>query len=251
MTQAILLPGGVRPAELAYAGLVEALGDEVDARLKELELYAEDRPPDGYSLDTEVDGILRFAEEAGFERFHLVGYSAGGAASLAFAATHPGRPLSLSLLEPAWDGREGLSDEEAKLWREYERIMSLPPEEMMLAFARVQLDPRAILPEPPPGPQPPWMAKRPPGLAALTRSFKTYDLDRDALRGFQAPVYFALGELSSPVQYRRMADRLAGVFPDFTLEVFEGRHHFDPPSRAEPERLAESLRRHWARAERG
>jgi hypothetical protein len=39
------------------------------------------------------------------------------------------------------------------------------------------------------------------------------------------------------------------VFPNFTLEVFEERHHFDPPHRAEPERLAASLRELWARAE--
>ena len=38
------------------------------------------------------------------------------------------------------------------------------------------------------------------------------------------------------------------VFPDFTLEVFEDRHHFDPPLRVEPERLARSLEALWSRA---
>jgi hypothetical protein len=37
------------------------------------------------------------------------------------------------------------------------------------------------------------------------------------------------------------------VFPDFTLDVFAERHHFDPPHRVEPERLAGSLRAIWAR----
>jgi hypothetical protein len=46
-----------------------------------------------------------------------------------------------------------------------------------------------------------------------------------------------------------MAVRLARVFPDFTLQVFEDRHHFDPPHRTEPERLTASLRNLWARAE--
>ena len=41
-------------------------------------------------------GILRAAEAAGFERFHLVGYSGGGAISAAFAARHPERLLSLA-----------------------------------------------------------------------------------------------------------------------------------------------------------
>lgn len=81
-----MLPGIVLPAELAYPGLIEALGEGVEARAKELEVYACDEPPAGYGLGTELAGILREAEAAGFERFHLVGYSGGGAISTAFAA---------------------------------------------------------------------------------------------------------------------------------------------------------------------
>jgi hypothetical protein len=46
-----------------------------------------------------------------------------------------------------------------------------------------------------------------------------------------------------------MAVRLARVFPDFTLQAFDDRHHFDPPHRTEPERLTASLRDLWSRAE--
>jgi hypothetical protein len=49
--------------------------------------------------------------------------------------------------------------------------------------------------------------------------------------------------------YGDLAERLSRAFPDFTLEVFQGRHHFDPPHRIEPERLARSLRSLWQRAE--
>jgi hypothetical protein len=45
-----------------------------------------------------------------------------------------------------------------------------------------------------------------------------------------------------------MAERAAGIFPDFTLDVFEQRHHFDPPHRIEPERIAAALLAHWTRA---
>jgi hypothetical protein len=93
------------------------------------------------------------------------------------------------------------------------------------------------------------MARRPAGIGALMRAFRAGGLDLDALRGFQAPVYFALGGLSNPDQYAKIAERLAAVFPDFTLEVFEERHHFDPAHRVEPERLASSLRGLWARGE--
>jgi hypothetical protein len=62
-------------------------------------------------------------------------------------------------------------------------------------------------------------------------------------------VYFALGGRSNPDYYARMAERLAAIFPDFTVETFPDRHHFDPPHRIEPERLSHSLLTHWARAE--
>jgi predicted neutral ceramidase superfamily lipid hydrolase len=46
-----------------------------------------------------------------------------------------------------------------------------------------------------------------------------------------------------------MADRLARAFPDFTVEHFPDRHHFDPPHRAEPDRVAASLWALWTRSE--
>lgn len=95
------------------------------------------------------------------------------------------------------------------------------------------------------------MTTRPAGIRALTRTFRTYDLDRESLRRFDRPVYYALGALSNPDQYGEIAERLSRVFGDFTLEVFEERHHFDPPHRIEPQRLARSLRTLWDRAESG
>jgi pimeloyl-ACP methyl ester carboxylesterase len=124
----------------------------VDAVAKELEIYAGEEPPLNYALDIEVEGILQAAEASGFERFHLVGYSGGGASSLAFAAKHTERLRSLALLEPAWAGNEGLDPAEEAVWREFDRIMALSPEEMMPAFVRSNLGPGV---EPPPGPPPP------------------------------------------------------------------------------------------------
>src|SRR5439155_21378730 len=136
--QAIFLPGGVLPAELAYPALLDVLGDDVDARPKELEIYATDAPPPDYTLQTEIGGITRMADAAGFERFHLVGYSGGGAASLAFCAAHPERLLSLALNEPAWAGRSGLTGDEVALWERFREISTRPPQEMMSAFVALQ-----------------------------------------------------------------------------------------------------------------
>jgi hypothetical protein len=93
------------------------------------------------------------------------------------------------------------------------------------------------------------MVKRPAGIRAIQGAFKRGDIDGEALRRFDRPVYFALGGLSNPDQYGEIAKRLSGVFSDFELEVFEERHHFDPPHRIEPERLANSLKKLWGRAD--
>ena len=244
--EAILLPGAVAPAEIAYAPLLEALiGEHVDAVAKDLEIYATDEPPASYSLDLEIEGILRIAETAGFERLHLVGYSGGGGSAVAFTARHPDRVRSLALLEPAWIGNHGLSLEEQRVWREFDKISVLPPAQVMPAFIRTQLAAGVDPPRSPPGPPPQWMAQRPAGIAALTAAFANHRLNPARLRGFHGPVYYALGARSNPDYYGRMAERAAQLFADFHLEVFEDRHHFDPPHRVEPERLARSLKAIW------
>lgn len=247
--QVVLLPGGVLPAGPAYAPLLAELGPDVDARPKELEVYAADTPPRDYSLATEVAGITRVADDAGFERFHLVGYSGGGASSLAFAASQPERLLSLAVMEPAFAGWQGTTDAERSHFERFRPLLDRDGPEMLAEFQALQLAPGVESVPPPPGPTPPWMAKRPAGLHAMLRTFFTSDLDLAALRHFDRPVWFALGGRSHPDYYARMAERLAGVFPDFTVEAFPDRHHFDPPHRIEPARVARSLRSLWARGE--
>jgi len=237
------------PAELAYKDLIPLVNPDARVVAKELEIYSTPEPPSNYSLELEVAGILRVANEAGFERFHLVGYSAGGASCLAFTAAHPDRLLSLALSEPAWDGVLDGSDEEIVLWNEFQRIGDLPPERRMPAFVRAQLRTDIDMPPPPPGPPPPWMATRPAGLATLIQTFLDTRLDPARLRSFDRPVYFALGGLSNPDYYARMSKRLAEVFHDFTVELYPERHHFDPPHRAEPARFAKALTSFWSRTE--
>ena len=246
----LLLPGIVLPAEAAFGALIAALGPDVEAVAKDLEIYATPEPPQGYSLEVEIAGVLREADASGWERFHLVGYSGGGAVSLAFAATRPERLASLALLEPAWAGDWDLSPAERALRLEFERLEGLPAEQFMPTFMRLGLKPGVPLPPPPPGDPPPWMAKRPAGIRAISGAFRRSEIDREALRRFDRPVYFALGALSNPDQYEEIAKRLGGVFPDFELDVFAERHHFDPPHRIEPERLASALEALWRRAER-
>jgi hypothetical protein len=46
-----------------------------------------------------------------------------------------------------------------------------------------------------------------------------------------------------------MQTRLAGWFPDFTGEVFEGLHHLNTSHQAEPDRVAATLVPFWEGAE--
>jgi pimeloyl-ACP methyl ester carboxylesterase len=245
----LLLPGGVLPAALAYADLLPALGSDVDAVAKDLELYRAGGPPRDYSLDLEVAGVLREADSRGWDRFHLLGYSGGGAAALAVAADHGERLRSLALLEPAWAGHWEWSPDHHRFWESQDALSRRPDEEFLAEFMRLAVAPDVPLPPPPAGDPPPWMSVRPAGIQALVNAFMARDLDRDALARFTQPVYFAVGGLSNTDQYAEIADRLGRVFPDFRLETFPDRHHFDPPHRAEPQALAGSLRELWDRAE--
>ncbi len=244
----LFVPGGVMPGELSYAALLRALGDQVHPIVKDLEVYAADTPPADYSLDVEVEGIRRTADAAGVDRFHLVGYSAGGAFSLAFTAKYPGRISSLALIEPAWIGTP--TPEDAEDWAALNRLMALSATDQMREFSRWQmrsgLQPVSI--PLPPGPPPSWMAKRPAGMVAINLAFNNYQLDQDRYRLMDRPVYFALGSLSTRY-YERAAHKLAGLFPDFQVEEYEGRSHFDPPHRAEAERFALVLGALWDRSE--
>jgi pimeloyl-ACP methyl ester carboxylesterase len=246
--EVILLPGSVLPAEPAYSVLLGALGDRVDAVAKDLEVYATDEPPASYSLELEEQGIVREADARGFDRFHLVGYSGGGAACLAFAASHGDRLLSLALLEPAWAGNRRTPAEEA-LHKRFAALDQLPEDEQMAEFTRLQLAPGVEPPPRPDAPPPPWMAKRPAGIRAFLRAFESGELDLAELRRFDRPVYYALGGRSNPDYFAEMATRLDEIFADFTLETFPERHHFDPPHRIEPDRLARSLLALWQRAQ--
>ena len=247
----ILLPGAVLPAQPAYEALIESLGPGIDAHVKNLELYAGERPPARYSLAIEVDGIERVRRTTNAGRIHLVGYSAGGAACLAYAAAHPDHVASLALMEPAFAGWQGMTSEERDHMERFRAVQAAVGDEMFGAFQALQLAPDVQPPPPPPGPPPAWLARRPAGIRALLDSFFRTDLELSSLAPVSAPVWIALGGRSHPDYFPRMAERLSRIFPDCTIDVFPDRHHFDPPHRIEPDAVAERLRALWTRAEAG
>jgi pimeloyl-ACP methyl ester carboxylesterase len=232
------------PAEMAYGPLLKAIGDQIRPVTKELEVYAGDVLAPDYGLDKEVEGIRKVADAEGFERFNLVGYSAGGASSLAFTARYPERLLSLALIEPAWIGR--IAPEDAKDWEWINQLMKLPADERMREFQRWQMLPGVEPPALPiPAGEPPaWMKKRPAGLIAFMQAFNTYQLDTRRFKLLRGPVYFALGSLSTRY-YARAAKTLGGLFADLQVEEYVGRSHLDPPHRTEAERFGKAMLALW------
>jgi len=238
----IFLPGIIAPAALRFQPLFEALGDEVDAVPKDLEVYGGPSvPPPGYSLDIEIDGIARVADEHGFDRFHLYGHSGGGACALAFTAMNAERVLTLALDEPASD----FSKEDLEELREvFLPMLELPPDQQMAAFLRAQMREGVEPPSRREGPPPPWMADRPAGVTAFVRAVSRAEVPVERLSAFDRPVYYSYGSLSNET-WERKAKRLGALFPNMMVELYEGLSHLNPSHVAEPERVAAALRRLW------
>lgn len=78
-------------------------------------------------------------------------------------------------------------------------------------------------------------------------AFLAYRVDTEGWRAFHRPVYYSFGSLSTE-RCELMRNRLAGIFPRFTSELYGGLHHFNPSMTAEPERVAAALRELWSTA---
>lgn len=245
----VFLPGGITPVQLSYAPLLKELEREIDPLLKDLEVYAADASPAGYSIQVEVEALERAVDAARLDTFHLVGYSGGGAVSLAFVARHPERLRSLALFEPANVPGRWEPDERDDQPVRAADVDSLSGDEMLAQFTRRQLRPGVEPPAAPPGPPPQWMAKRPAGLKAMMLAFETDTTNREDLRLCSFPVYLAYGLLTGEYMVRRM-QLLAGLLPDVWIKAYPNTHHFGPPQRTQPARYALDLRQLWARAER-
>ena len=60
------------PAALWYAPLIRELGTTVHPVTKDLEVYRDPQPPPDYSIDIEIAGVSRVADEVGFKQFHRI-----------------------------------------------------------------------------------------------------------------------------------------------------------------------------------
>src|SRR5262249_3988984 len=127
-------------------------------------------------------------------------------------------------------------------------VAALPASERMREFMKLQVSSLVELP-PPAGSPPPWMARRPAGVAAFLDALERHDLLADRYASVRVPTLFTWGSLTHP-RWSAMKERLATRFPDFKAQCFEGLHHLNTSHQAEPARVAELLRAFWELAER-
>ena len=244
--QVVCLPGGVAPAALRCALLKAGVGDDADLFLKDLEVYRGPAPPPDFSIDLELKGVDRFADDHGLDRFHLVGYSGGGFISLAYAGTRPGRVESLALFEPASIPGPLSADEGSAYTALVETLHGLEGPAFMDAFVRAQLKPGVEPPPRPPGPPSPEMQKRPAGIEALMRAFSSYQFDRSTLEACHFPVFIGYGDQTNEIEAVR-AGILARLFEDIRVRRFSGVHHFVAPELIYTKEHVRLLRELWRR----
>lgn len=245
--QVLALPGGVMPAAIRYEPLIAALDGQVQLDVKDLEVYSGEEPPPDYSIAMEIEGLARFADSLGLKRFHLLGYSGGGFVGLAFAGAHPDRLKSLALFEPA--GIPGpLTAEEAELRAALRRELDgKSGPEFMRAFTTLQVKAGVELPRMQ-GAPPPGLSNRPRGIGAMMAAFEAHPFERDSLRRWRFPVFFAYGDRTA-IHQEVWAGVLSRLLPDIHIRRFEGLHHFVPPAEIYNNDHVRELRELWARTD--
>lgn len=234
---------GAAPAALTFAPLADALGSRAHLILKDLEGYAMEFP-DGYGPSTEVEGIVRAADRAGWQHFHLVGQSFGATVALALACQHSGRVQSLALNEPPFVGNDASwSDEYSSLLISLDHALAEPLADRPTAFVRALTGPGGTTPPPASGATAEWRLPRLERQGRMWPAWRTsHRLDQLAPMG--PTMYLAVGGRTHPA-FLSIAHWLQRQVPQAVLEVYPGRSHFDPPHVSETGRFAQALLSIW------
>lgn len=190
-----------------------------------------------YRLDRLVADVLSLADNAGLDRFHVVGHDWGGAVAWALAASHPDRLRTLAVLStphPKALGRAMLRSDQA-LRSSYMGLFRLPvvSERVLLAFGGRVLE----------------EALRRAGLSAekaleYTERMKAPGALTAALNWYRAGGALSVGDVHVPTLYawstgdaalgRRAAELTAEfVKAPYRFEVLDGVSHWIPEEAAD------------------
>lgn len=223
-----------------FKRVVAALGEEINPAFKNMDLLPAGQPIEDWTLDGEVHSLLAFVGAEGFESFDLVGYSGGAAVSLAFAASHPARLRSLTLIEPPWIGNDIWSEEESCFVNGFNALLDLPPNDLVASFFEL-FAPGANLPVPPDEKRVTRMAE---ALRMVWLGYRAKPLDRSLLAKINAPVFLPVGGRSA-ARMKALAELLADTFRRARVEVLAEQYHFNLLQRAAAD-FATGLSKIWS-----
>lgn len=236
----VICIGAVAPATWTYARLQRQVNDTTYLILSDLEGYAQPLAVD-YGLHSEMKAIERAANAAGFDCFHLVGYSAGGGVALACAVAFPERVSSLTLIEPAWIGNNIWDPVEVAYLSTVDRAMQLPVSErgqaLLAAMSPPGTDPSTL-------PTPDWLMERAARFALIWQGFRKAMLDMKSLQSFPAPVYLPVGGKSHP-RFIMAARWLASILPRCRVDIYQDQNHLEVPPIRETERFIRAVQPLW------
>ncbi len=226
-------------AERSWRNLAPLLPTDVEVLYHEL-LGRAGAPP-GYSYRLEVEALAGALPPD--RPSHLVGLSGGATLALAFVAAHPARAASLTLLEPAWSFLP-LSPVERDYYAQLDAVLRLPAIDARAGFRRLIVRADVSLPplrtEIADREQARQNAGQPSTLLALTEAMQRHRVEPAAFAQFDGRVLIVIGGRSHPM-WRAQAAALAGAFRRSRVEVFEERHHLDPPQKSETARFVTLL----------
>ena len=196
-----------------------------------------------YTIDAMADDVEALAAEAGFERYHLLGHSMGGAVVQEIALRSPGRLLSLTLHDTTY--RFGMSDIEI-VRKYYEGRMRLAEEQGMAAVANIP----PLIP-PPPHLTAERQAETKARLAAMSvdafigawHALHDWAGTEDRAHGIAAPTMVIHGDLDAP--FIEPAKWFAKTILGAVVEIVPETAH--SPQFERPALFNAALRRHLDR----
>ena len=105
-------------------------------------------PTDNYSVESQVGRIDRFVEVLKLDKFHMAGNSMGGAYAATYGAKHPGKVLTLALLDTAGAPSQNKSEFVLQLEKGNNLLLAGNPEDveklLALIYAKRPLIPPAF-----------------------------------------------------------------------------------------------------------
>ncbi len=218
-----------------------AVADRCEVVVIGLQVWLTD-PHQPYDLMTEVTAVQRAAQDRGWSRYHLFGFSAGATVAMATARADPDTVCSVALVEPATIGDDDWSPTE-KQWRhDLRRVRRLPPDQRQAAFRRLLMAAGEEVPAEL-GPPPLWNSK----TDRLEDLLASIGFGSGDLSDVTQPTLIISGAESNP-RFHQLAGRLVDVLPNATSTTLPNCSHLRPPHRATPAQLEKQLMTLWNRA---